>query len=69
MIGTGSVGKYHIKFNKRIKIAKRDLEISYFNYNPTFKPIWQDLNQEKIIFREIAKELTCVYDPGIFTNI
>jgi len=69
LIGTGSVGKYHIKFNKRIKIAKRDLEISYFNYNPTFKPIWQDLNQEKIIFREIAKELTCVYDPGIFTNI
>lgn len=69
LIGTGNVGKYHIKFNKRIKIAKRDLEISYFNYNPTFKPIWQDLNQEKIIFREIAKELTCVYDPGIFTNI
>ena len=69
LIGTGSLGKYHIKFNKRIKIAKRDLEISYFNYNPTFKPIWQDLNQEKIIFREIAKELTCVYDPGIFTNI
>ena len=69
LIGKGNVGKYHIKFNKRIKIAKRDLEISYFNYNPTFKPIWQDLNHEKIIFREIAKELTCVYDPGIFTNI
>jgi len=69
MIGTGNVGKYYIKFDKRIKIAKRDLEISYFNYNPTFKPIWQHLNNEKIIFREIAKELTCLYDPGIFTNI
>ena len=27
------------------------------------------VKREKIIFREIAKELTCVYDPGIFTNI
>ncbi|MFX1530034.1 MAG: class I SAM-dependent DNA methyltransferase [Promethearchaeota archaeon] len=69
MIGTGNVGKYYIKYNNRIKIAKRDLEISYFKYNSTFKPIWQDLNHEKLIFREIAKELTCVYDPGIFTNI
>ncbi|MFW9880630.1 MAG: class I SAM-dependent DNA methyltransferase, partial [Candidatus Thorarchaeota archaeon] len=69
LIGTGNVGKDHIKFNKRIKIAKRNLEISYFNYKPTFKPIWQDLYNEKIIFREIAKELTCVYDSGIFTNI
>ncbi|MFW9940198.1 MAG: TaqI-like C-terminal specificity domain-containing protein, partial [Candidatus Thorarchaeota archaeon] len=69
LIGTGNVGKYYIKFNNRIKIAKRDLEISYFKYNPTFKHIWQDLNHEKLIFREIAKELTCVYDPGIFTNI
>ncbi len=69
LIGTGNVEKYHIKYNKRIKIAKRDFEISYFNYNPTFKPIWQDLDSEKIIFREIAKDLTCVYDPGIFTNI
>jgi len=69
LIGTGNVGKYHIKFNKRIKIAKRDLEISYFKYKPNFKTIWQDLNHEKLIFREIAKELTCVYDPGIFVNI
>ncbi|MFW9999815.1 MAG: Eco57I restriction-modification methylase domain-containing protein [Candidatus Hodarchaeota archaeon] len=69
LIGTGNVDKYYLKFNKRIKIAKRDLEICYFNYNPTFNPIWQDLKNEKIIFREIAKELTCVYDPGIFANI
>ncbi|MFX1571159.1 MAG: class I SAM-dependent DNA methyltransferase [Promethearchaeota archaeon] len=69
LIGTGNVEKYYIKYNKRIKIAKKDFEISYFNYKPTFEHIWQDLNSEKIIFREIAKNLTCVYDPGIFTNI
>ena len=69
LIGTGNVEKYYVKFNKRIKIAKRDLKIAYFNYNPTFKLIWQDFKNEKIIFREIAKDLTCVYDPGIFTNI
>ncbi|MFX0081442.1 MAG: class I SAM-dependent DNA methyltransferase [Candidatus Hodarchaeota archaeon] len=69
LIGTGNIGKYHIKFDRRIKIAKRDIGISYFNYDHTFKPIWQELNNEKIIFREIAKDLTCSYDSGIFTNI
>lgn len=69
LIGTGNIGKYHVKFNKRIKIAGRDIKISYFNYHPDFEDIWSDLNSEKIIFREIAKDLTCYYDPGVFTNI
>ncbi|MDX1797126.1 MAG: TaqI-like C-terminal specificity domain-containing protein [Candidatus Lokiarchaeia archaeon] len=46
-----------------------DLEISYFNYNSNFEHIWNDLNNEKLIFREIAKDLTFFYDPGVFTNI
>jgi hypothetical protein len=69
LIGTGNLDKYHIKFNKRIKIAGNDLKISYFNYHPNFENIWSDLNSEKLIFREIAKDLTCYYDPGVFTNI
>ncbi|MFW9827890.1 MAG: class I SAM-dependent DNA methyltransferase [Candidatus Thorarchaeota archaeon] len=69
LIGTGNIGKYHIKFNKRIKIARKNIKISYFNYNSNFKNIWSDLNSEKLIFREIAKDLTCYYDPGIFCNI
>ncbi|NVM35223.1 MAG: Eco57I restriction-modification methylase domain-containing protein [Candidatus Lokiarchaeota archaeon] len=69
LIGTGNIEKYHIKFNKRIKIAGKDIKISYFNYNTNFEQIWSDLNSEKLIFREIAKNLTCCYDPGIFTNV
>ncbi|TET56327.1 MAG: hypothetical protein E3J52_12100 [Promethearchaeota archaeon] len=69
LIGTGNIEKYHVKFNKRIKIAGKDIEISYFPYNPNFEHIWSDLSCEKLIFREIAKDLTCCYDPGIFTNI
>lgn len=69
LIGTGNVGKYHIKFNKRIKIAKRNLQISFFKYIDDFKDIWKDLRNQKLIFREIAKELTWVYDPGLFTNV
>ncbi|MCK4380814.1 MAG: N-6 DNA methylase [Candidatus Lokiarchaeota archaeon] len=69
LIGTGNIEKYHIKFNKRIKIAGKDIKISYFNYNTNFEHIWSDLNSEKLIFREIAKNLTCCYDPGVFTNI
>jgi len=69
LIGTGNIGKAHIKFNKRIKIAGKNIKISYFNYNPGFKHVWSDLNSEKLIFREIAKDLTCCYDPGIFINI
>ena len=69
LIGTGNVEKYHIKFNKRIKIVKKDLKISYFNYKPAFEDIWSKLSSEKILIREIAKELTCVYDPGVFANI
>ncbi|UCD00479.1 MAG: N-6 DNA methylase [Promethearchaeota archaeon] len=69
LIGTGNIEKYHIKFNKRIKIAGKDISISYFKYHPNFEQIWSDINSEKLIFREIAKDLTCCYDPGIFTNI
>ncbi len=69
LIGTGNIEKYHIKFNKRIKIAGKNIKISYFNYHSNFKHIWNDLNSEKIIFREIAKDLTCYYDPGVFANI
>ena len=69
LIGTGNIEKYYVKFNKRIKIAGKDIKISYFNYHPNFEHIWSDLNSEKLIFREIAKDLTCCYDPGVFTNI
>ncbi|MFX0142306.1 MAG: Eco57I restriction-modification methylase domain-containing protein [Candidatus Hodarchaeota archaeon] len=69
IIGTGNIDKYHYKFDKRIKIAKKDLKVSYYNYRPGFEEIWRDFDAEKLIFREIAKELTWVYDPGLFTNI
>ncbi len=69
LIGTGNVGKYHIKFDKHIRIAKKDLKISYFKFVPRFENIWNILISEKLIFREIAKDLTWVYDPGLFTNI
>lgn len=69
LIGTGNVGNFHINFKKPIRIAKRKLNISYFNYNKNFEHIWKKLSGEKLIFREIAKDLTFTYDPGIFTNI
>jgi len=69
LLGTGNVGKFHIKFNKRIKIAKKDIPISYFKFNQEIEDIFIKLQCEKLIFREIAKDLTVVYDPGYFTNI
>lgn len=69
LLGTGNVGKYFINFNKHIKIAKYDIKASYFKYIPFFEKKWKVLNSEKLIFREIAKEPTWVYDPGIFTNL
>jgi len=69
LLGTGNVGKYFINFNKRIKIAKVDKEISYFSYQPAYKKVWSKLSSEKLVFREISKELTFVYDPGIFANL
>jgi hypothetical protein len=69
LIGTGNVGKYYINFDKRIRIAKNNIAISYFNYNSDYKINWDKSSGEKLIFREIAKKMTVVYDPGIFTNI
>jgi len=69
LIGTGNVGKYYIDFKKRIKIAKVNHEISYFSFPSEKKEVWDNLNSEKIIFREIAKDITCVYDPGIYVNL
>lgn len=69
LIGTGNVGKFHVKFDKRIRIAKNDFKISYFKFNSNFEKKWKELSCEKLIFREIAKDLTWVYDPGIYANI
>ena len=69
LIGTGNVCKYYIDFKKRIKIAKVNHEISYFSFPAEQKKVWDKLNNEKIIFREIAKDITCVYDPGIYVNL
>jgi tRNA1(Val) A37 N6-methylase TrmN6 len=69
LIGTGNAGKYHIKFDKPIKIAKKNIPISYFKYKSEFEHIWREISSQKLIFREIAKDLTWVYDPGIYTNV
>ncbi|MFX1239208.1 MAG: TaqI-like C-terminal specificity domain-containing protein, partial [Promethearchaeota archaeon] len=69
LLGTGNLGKYRVLFDKNIRIANRDLKVSYFQYNEKFKDIWDVIKQEKLVFREIAKELTFIYDPGIFINI
>lgn len=68
LLGTGNLGKYHVRFRKKIKIANHNLNVSYFHF-PENKSLNEKLSSEKIIFREIAKDLTCVYDPGVFTNI
>jgi hypothetical protein len=69
LIGTGNVAKYHFNFNKQIKIAKSNHEITFFKFQPEYKEVWKNLYREKIIFREIAKDITCVYDPGVYANL
>jgi hypothetical protein len=69
LIGTGNVGRFYIDYKKHIKIAKRNQEITYFRFQPEYKEVWGKLNKEKIIIREIAKDLTCVYDPGVYVNL
>jgi hypothetical protein len=69
LIGTGNVGKYFIRFDKLIKIAKNTIPVSYIHYQQEFREIWKVFSNQKLIFREIAKELTWVYDPGLFINV
>ncbi len=69
LLGTGNVGKYHIAFDRKIQIAGTKLNVSYYLFKKDFKEIWREIALEKLVFREIAKELTFVYDPGIFTNV
>jgi len=69
LIGTSNIGKFHIKFNKEIKIANRRLFMSFFPYDKNFNRFWSDLQKPKLIFKEIAKDMTAVYDPGYFINI
>ena len=69
LIGTGNVRKYHINFKKKIKIAKTNHDITYFKFQNEYKEVWTNLSSEKLIIREIAKDLTCVYDPGVYANL
>lgn len=69
LIGTSNIGKFHIKFNKEIKIANRRLFMSFFPYDKTFNRFWSDLQKPKLIFKEIAKDMTVFCDLGYFINI
>ena len=69
LLGTGNVGKYYINFEKPIKIAGKTLNISYFKFQEDLSKYWEDLKSKKLIFREIAKEMTWVYDSGIYANL
>ena len=69
LLGTGNIGKYHINFKKPIKVAKNIYSNCYFKYNEKYKDIWDELTKEKLIFREIGKNLTFAYDSGIFSNL
>ena len=69
LLSTGNVGRYFIDFNKKIKIGKNRYQNPYYRYNKNYSESWKDLSDEKLIFREIAKDLTFIYDPGVFTNL
>ena len=43
--------------------------INISKYQNEFENIWEILKNQKLIFREIAKDLTWIYDPGIYTNV
>ncbi|MEJ2295630.1 MAG: TaqI-like C-terminal specificity domain-containing protein, partial [Candidatus Lokiarchaeota archaeon] len=69
LLGTGNINRYCIDFNKPIKVAKNRYIHPFFSYNKRYKDIWNTLSSEKLIFREIAKDLSFVYDPGIIVNL
>ncbi len=69
LLGTGNIKRYYIDFTKYIKVAKKKYYKPLFCFNDKFKEIWKELSTEKLIFREIAKDLCFVYDPGIFVNL
>jgi hypothetical protein len=69
LLGTGNVGKFYYKFHKKIRIANHSLPVCYFHTPAENKSKMEIISTQKLIFREIAKDLTCAYDPGIFTNI
>ncbi|MFX0008920.1 MAG: Eco57I restriction-modification methylase domain-containing protein [Candidatus Hermodarchaeota archaeon] len=69
LLGTGNVCNYYIDFKKKIKISKEKYRFPFFHFNDKFRDIWSDLASEKLIFREIAKDLTFVYDSGLFANL
>jgi hypothetical protein len=69
LLGTGNVHRYHIDYAKEIKVAKKKYFHPYFRYNEQYRNIWKELSSEKLIFREIAKDLSFVYDPGVVVNL
>ncbi|MHA1804185.1 MAG: HsdM family class I SAM-dependent methyltransferase [Promethearchaeota archaeon] len=70
VLGTGNVNKYHIDLYKPIKIARKNLKVSAFYHDSACSNIHKKLCTKKLIFREIARELTCAFDlDGMYTNI
>lgn len=69
LLSTGNVGRYFFNFEKKIKISQNRYHRPYFQYNEDYSDIWKELSNEKLIFREIAKDLSFAYDPGLFTSL
>lgn len=69
LIGTSNIGRYHFKLNKDIRIAKRCFKPKFFPYDQEFDKIWENVERPKLVFKEVAKHLTAVYDPGKVINV
>lgn len=69
LLGTGNIKRFYIDFTKYIKVAQKKYDKPFFRFNDKYRGIWKELSTEKLIFREIAKDLCFVYDPGVFVNL
>jgi hypothetical protein len=68
-IGTTNIEQFAINLNNSLKVAKKTFNRCFFQYSEKFSDKWTIFQQPKIMIKEIDKELTAAYDPGLFANL
>ena len=70
-IACGNIEQYGINWNKNLRLLKTKFKRSYI-FRPPSIPLkkWEILKKPKILIREIARNLTCVFDEnGEYGNL
>ena len=68
-IGTKNIQNFAVNENSVFQSKGFKFQNSFLAYEHEFKEFWNFLIEEKLLIKEVSKNLVVSYDPGIYANV